>query len=393
MSKWQSIVVPVVLVSLVGGMTWFVLAPTPLPSMEMVRPAVEDALSEVINRRAAEIAAEGEVPYAEGGVINILTLGLDSRKEGAEQHCDAIHLVTLNTNDWTILITSVPRGTYSPLPPGREYLSTDYYLANACGFGGLDYGVKQIERVLGVKADYVVTVGFSQAQGIFRVLDLPATETLQWLRHRQSYQIGDPQRSQNQATFMKDIAVRLLSGEGISVPMMYILYSLTDSELDFATAKALYDGYLASGVTTEDISFAMKPYYQTEEIHFDPAHAEEQINGLITRIRGRVSRMDLSERPLEEIQADLVGYLEDGLKNEEAVKHVVAEQLWRQVEDGEMRDSLHYRYLAAYVELLLPESRQTAERLVTDYILEVEFFEQQEWVIQGRALLQHVLDS
>lgn len=391
LSTWKSIIAPAALVALVGGATWYVLAPLPVPSMEIARPAVDDALAGVLERRSQEIAAEGDLPFGEDGVINILTLGIDSRKEGAEKHCDAIHLVTLNTNDWTVLLTSVPRGTYSPLPPGRSYLETDYYLANACAFGGLDYGITQIERVLGVKADYVATVGFSQALGIFRALDMPTTETLQWLRHRQSYQIGDPQRSQNQATFMKDVALRLLEDEGISTPMLYLLYSLVDTDLDFAAAKALYKGYLAAGTTAEDITFAMKPYYKTEELHFDPTNADEQIEGLLSRIRGRVSKLDLSERPLEDIQRDLVGYLEEGLENDEAVRHVVTEQVWRQVENDSLRESFHYRYLAAYVRMLLPDSRETAEQLVTDYILEMQFFDRKEWVLQGRALLEEVV--
>jgi hypothetical protein len=175
--------------------------------------------------------------------------------------------------------------------------------------------------------------------------------------------------------------------------MMYLLYSLVDTDLDFASAKALYSGYLAAGTEAGDITFAMKPYYKTEEIHFDPENADEQIEGLLSRIRGRVSRLDLSERPLEDIQHDLVGYLEEGLENDEAVRHVMTEQVWRQVEDDELRESLHYRYLAAYVRMLLPESKKTAEQLVTDYILEMQFFDRTEWVVQGRALLREVLDS
>ena len=88
-------------------------------------------------------------PFADDGIVKILLIGLDARIGEENGHCDAIQLITIDKNNTgNINITAVPRGTYSPLPIGKGTTSSDYYVSNACGFGGLEYGIKQIEKIL-----------------------------------------------------------------------------------------------------------------------------------------------------------------------------------------------------------------------------------------------------
>jgi anionic cell wall polymer biosynthesis LytR-Cps2A-Psr (LCP) family protein len=375
-----------------GGLLF--VKPAPTASLEAAEPPAWDAVGAVIEARRDEIDAESTIPFGSDSQINILALGLDSRKEGLERHCDAIHMVTLDLADWSMLITSVPRGTYSPLPPGREYKETDYYVSNACAFGGLDYGVGQIEKIVGVQADYVATVGFSQALGIFRALEMPTTETLQWLRHRQSYSIGDPQRSQNQAVFMKDVALRLLGEDGISTVLMHILYSLVDTDLDFKTAQALYTAYRASEIADRpnDIALTMRPYYETKEYHFDADNAEAQIDSLISTLEGRLSDEDLSLRSLEELQVELEAYMRESLASSDSVAHVYEEQLWRQLEDEEVREELHFRFMEKYLRELGDTDPDKAVEVVTDYVLEKQFYGLTEWEEKGRNLLATLVE-
>jgi anionic cell wall polymer biosynthesis LytR-Cps2A-Psr (LCP) family protein len=376
-----------------GGLLF--VQPAARVSLEAAEPPAWDAVNDVLAARQSEIDAESEIPFGTDTQINILALGLDSRKEGLERHCDAIHMVTLDLEDWSIRITSVPRGTYSSLPPGGSYKETDYYVSNACAFGGLDYGVSQIEKIVGVKADYVATVGFSQALGIFRVLELPTTETLQWLRHRQTYAIGDPQRSQNQAVFMKDVALRLLGGDGISTPVMHILYSLVDTDLDFKTAQALYTAYRASEIEDrpEDIRLAMRPHFDTRIYHFDPENADEQVGALVAALQGRLSSRDLTNKSVEELQAELETYLRESLASDETVVHVYEEQLWRQLEDEDDREELHFRFLEKYVKEIRDTDHDKAVELVTDYVLEKQYFELTSWEQKGRSLLASLLEE
>lgn len=332
-----------------------------------------------------------EIPFGENDEINILILGIDSRKEGNEEHCDAIHMVTVNTTDWTTKITSVPRGTYTYIPPGT-YEETDYYLANACAFAGLEYGIEQIERIVGVKHDYLVTVGFSQTYGILRALDLPTVESLQWLRHRRSYQIGDPQRSHNQAIFMKDLAVRFMD-EGLSLPVLYLLYSFVDTDMEFSTIRALHDGLVESGIAArpDDIALAMKPEFATVDMHLDLENPDVQIEALLARIRTVTSKEDLSDRTIEEFQADLVTYLDSVLGGGESLERAMEEQLWRQVVDDAQRERLHYAYIEAYARQLAETDKDAAIQLVADYILEKQTLGVLAWEQQGRAYLDQLL--
>jgi anionic cell wall polymer biosynthesis LytR-Cps2A-Psr (LCP) family protein len=388
-----SLVITALILLVVGAC--FFLRPQMVPELTAAQPAVQSLVDEMLAARKEEFLAQPDEVYGTDGEINILTLGIDSRKEGSEQHCDAIHLITLNVVDWTIKITSVPRGTYSSLPSGGNYEETDYYLANACAFGGLEYGTEQIRKVTGVKPDYIATVGFSQALGIFRTIGLPTTETLQWLRHRQGYAIGDPQRSQNQATFMKDTALQILSGNGISTPLLYILYTLVDTNLSFEQVHALYLAYLASdiGEYPERITFDMKPFYETKIYHFDSLNAEEQISSILATLEGKLSSEDLSYKTLDEIQNTLEEYLYDTLGNKEAIAHVYSEQLWRQVEDEAVREELHYRFLERYVREIKDTDHEAVVQAVTDYILEMQFFGLSDWEARGRTLMSTIVDE
>lgn len=360
----------------------------------VVSPSIDSVVDDVLAARTTAVVTEGAVPYGDNDVINVLVLGIDSRKEGEEQHCDAIHMMSVNVKTWDMTITSVPRGTTSPLPPGRTYVPSDYYLANACGYGGLDYGIAQIEKVLGVQHDYVVTVGFSQALGVFRALGLPTTGTLQWLRHRHSYAIGDPQRSHNQAVFIEDL-IRKYGTENGKVPatFLYVIYRFIDTDMDFGTAHALYNAYVASGKGSEEtgITQVMQPYYATVDYHLDLENADTQITELLDRIRGRVSTQDLSDRPLSEIQTELIVYLNDALQQPEEAQHVVDEETWRQVEDDATRETLQYGFTAWYVKALAASDRDAAVAYVSDYILEKQTFGPVEYEVQGRQLLADIV--
>jgi anionic cell wall polymer biosynthesis LytR-Cps2A-Psr (LCP) family protein len=358
-------------------------------TLEAAAPAVESVVDGILADRQAEINEDGEVPFGNRDEINILALGIDSRKEGEFAHCDSIHMITLHLKDWSIKITSVPRGTYSPLPPGRTYTENEYYLANACSYGGLDYGIKQIERVVGVKADYVAKVGFSQALGIFRALQLPTTDTLEWLRNRRTYQVGDPQRQHNQAIFMKDMTIKIMK-EPVPAPFLYLLYRFVDTDMDYKSVKAIYEAYYASGLgeRPEDITLDMKPYHPVSDIHYDPNNVDANVEDIVKFLTGKVSKEDLSGRSIEEIQDTLVEYLRDALADPGTIVHVYEQQMWRQIEDEDVREELQFRFLDKYVREIKEEEPEKAIQEVTDYILEKQYFGQTKWEEKGKHFLE-----
>lgn len=362
-------------------------------------PSIDAIVNDVIAARTASIVASGESVVAPSSdVINILVLGIDSRKEGTYAHCDAIHMVSVNVATWDVTITSVPRGTTSSLPPRTEgqppYAPSDYYLANACGFGGVDYGVAQIEKVLGIKHDYLVTIGFSQALGVFRALGLPTTDTLQWLRHRQSYAIGDPQRSHNQGVFMEDMVRKYASTNGkIPATFLYVLYKFIDTDMDFGTVHSLYNAYVESGKAdvAGSVTQAMLPYYATIDYHLDLENPDEQIAALLASVRGKLSPNDLSDRPLSDVQTELLVYLNDALQQPEEAQRVIDEETWRQVEDDVARETLQHAFTAWYATALSSSDHDAAVQYVTDYILEKQTLGSAEYEEKGRQLLATIV--
>jgi hypothetical protein len=354
-------------------------------------PSVDDVVDNVLAQRKADVEGEG-VSFGEADEINVLVIGLDARKDWDHPHCDAIHLFTLNVETWDIHITSVPRGTYAYIP--GSWLPSDYYVSNSCGIMGLEYGIAQMEKILGVKTDYYLTVNFNQVLGIVRLFDLPTTETLQWLRHRQGYAIGDPQRSHNQAVFMKDMIVGHLDRfrSDFAGPMTYVLYNLVDTDLDYALAKALLEGFLEAEIDARpnDITLSMRPHYDVVDYHFDTENPDQQLEQYYSYLRKVLPDDVFTDRSLEEIQAEIVAYLSERIASDESIEDVYQMQLWLQIEDDQTREELHYRILEQYAYEVAKQDIDRALAIVSDYILEKEALQQEDWEKQGRGLLDYL---
>lgn len=393
MRKYISIIILIILtIAVLAIVFWrFQLAYSRMLNYEI---PIEDILSDLAERRDSILNPDSEIDFADAKTINIIVLGLDGRKGQQNQHCDAIHMFQLNTENWSIDITSVPRGTYAHIP--RNLPEHEYYLANACAYEGLEYGITQIERIVGVKADYYLTVGFSEVYGILRTLQLPTTESLQWLRHRQSYAIGDPQRSRNQAVFMKDILISQLNRFRSDTfrPMLFVIFNMMNTDMDFATARALFSGYLNSQIDQrpEDIRLRMKPYHEVTNIHFDFENASEQIQTMLRRIAPYLSDQDLSGRPLSSYQKELIDFIKQQTENEEDIDGIINSRLWLQIEDDEEREFWHYTFIEAKFNYLVQKGKlQKAEILITEYIVEKELFEQWSYFEKGKELLRSVV--
>jgi anionic cell wall polymer biosynthesis LytR-Cps2A-Psr (LCP) family protein len=352
--------------------------------------SIEQVIDSVAQERI--LSSESEVSFGDVNQINILLIGLDGRIKDENPHCDAIHFLTLDIENWKITITSVPRGTYAYIP--QQLAPTEYYLANACSYEGLEYGIEQIEKVVGIRADYIITINFSQALGILRLFDFPTTETLEWLRHRQSYQIGDPQRSHNQGVFIKDMILNHLSKfrSDFSLPVQYLMYSFVDTDMDFAVATALLNGFLSSSIDSrpDDIVLQMRPYFETIDYHFDATKINDQIDAWEERLRPYLSTNDLTGVSNEEIQASIISYLQDVVMSKQDIERVVDEQLWLQVEDEQIREKLNYDLITTYVSGLYDTS--VIINLMSLYILEKETLGKDDWAQKGKEFLINVIE-
>ncbi len=333
-------------------------------------------------------------PFGEDKIARILFIGLDKRVGEKSGHCDMIQLITVDNKLGTVNITAVPRGTYSPLPAGKGATSSDYYVSNACGFGGLDYGIKQIEKILGVKADYLVVVGFSETIGILRNLKLPTTETIQWLRNRHGYAIGEPQRAHNHSTFIKQMMIRYAPTKTtpIDKALQYIVYKLVKTNLSFAQTQKIVEAISAIDVANhpEKISLSMRPLYPYKDISYDPEKINQNLEETLGPIKHFLSKEDYSEVTTATLQAKLLDTIEKNKTNPELVSWAYENNLWLQIEDQKQSLTIQYSLLASYLPSL---EKQKRESVLADYILEMENRNETVWEERGKQLLLQEIEK
>ncbi|PIZ95816.1 MAG: hypothetical protein COX81_00215 [Candidatus Magasanikbacteria bacterium CG_4_10_14_0_2_um_filter_37_12] len=354
------------------------------------------AIAEVLARRQQTEMGDDKVdPFGEDDVVRILLIGLDNRAEQEYGHCDAIQMIEINRAQKNVLITAVPRGTYSPLPVGFMTTSTDYYVSNSCALGGLEYGVANIEHILKKDADYIITVGFSEVYGILRASELPTTETLQWLRNRQGYTIGEPQRAHNHSTFLKQFLISFVANQefsSIDRAWHYILYKMVQTDLTFDQSekiiRELADMQLSEH--PENIQLTMKPVYKVTDILYDPKTIDEHLEATIGQIAKLLPEEDYTNLTNEEVQTKLVQTINDKKENPAFTKWAFENELWWQVEDGQKRDFIRWDFLTMYINDQPIEEQQA---ILADYILEMEHLGKEEWLEKGKNLLLQVIDK
>ena len=391
--KKKAIVISVVIASCLG--LWLlpkgILRYQANASARALLKTQNQAIENILDSRRIKNPEETTVdPFGEDGVVRILFIGLDSRVGQESGHCDAIQLISIDTNSTgTIAITAVPRGTYSPLPPGKGTTSTDYYVSNACGLGGLDYGINQIEKILGVKADYLVVVGFSETMGILRYLHLPTTETLQWLRNRHGYAIGEPQRAHNHSTFIKQMLINFVPTEKtkLDTGLQYVLYNLIKTDLSFAETQKILDAISNIDIANhpEKIQLSMRPLYSVQDISYDPENIAENLEKTLGPISHLLSKDDYSDVSEETLQANLLSIIEKNKDNPEFISWAYENNLWLQIEDDEQSLAVQFDLLTTYLDLL--PSNSECQPVLADYILEMENRGETVWQIKGKDLL------
>ncbi|NCO04670.1 MAG: LCP family protein [Candidatus Magasanikbacteria bacterium] len=356
--------------------------------------AQKDAIEAVLSTRVSSDDGQQEDIFAGKDTLNILLIGLDKRAGQEQGHCDAIQLLSIDKEHKSLTITAVPRGTYSPLPPGKGTTSSDYYVSNSCGLGGLEYGIEQIERILGQKEDHIVIVGFSEVLGLLRLADLPTTETLQWLRQRQGYAIGEPQRARNHSTFIKQMIQRFLPSDrsAVDTALMYIGYNTVHTDLSFAQVKQLVDTLIEMDVANNEdaITLAMKPAYDVQDIAYDENNINKQLGQTIGKISKWLSKEDYSNKTTEQIQQELLSIINEKEQDTEFIAWAYDNHIWLQVEDDQTRNNVQYDIMFAYANN--QESPEQKQQVLADYILEMKHLDLPEWENRATDELLKELD-
>ncbi len=363
--------------------------------------AHNEAVDRVLGVRRKRLEAEVENgsnsdPIGEDQVVRVLLIGLDKRVGQTSGHCDVIQMIEINTKKQEVTITAVPRGTYSPLPPGMGVTTSDYYVSNACGLAGIEYGINQIEKILGMKADYLVIVGFSETLGILRTLKLPTTETLQWLRQRHVYSIGEPQRAHNHSTFLKQMMIKYLSDTDISkidTALHYIVYKIVKTDLSFDEAEAIVQALVKIDISKhpERIRLSMRPAHSVADIPYVPEELTKYLEKTLNPIKNYLSKNDFSGSNTEEVQKGLLQLIDEKKNNKEFIVWAYENNLWLQIEDDPKRLEFEYECIEKYVSYL--DDVAEKKTLVSDYILEMEHQGEEKWKEKGKQLLAQILEK
>lgn len=354
--------------------------------------AQDAAIVSIIDaRRSMDISTvQVDDIFDEVGLMRILLIGLDKRTGQVEGHCDAIQLITIDKEKNLVDITAVPRGSYSTLPLGTAVTSSDYYVSNACALGGLEYGIEQIEKLLGQKADYIVVVGFSEILGILRTLRLPTTETLQWLRHRQGYSIGEPQRAHNHSTFIKQMMMRFIPADvgNVDTALHYIMYKIIQTDLTFEQTQHIVDvlSYMDLSNHPDRIRLSMRPYYAVQDIPYVEEQAGEYVQHMVEPIKQWITSHGYTGVTVEEAQQYILDQIEKQKDDPVFISWAYNNNLWFQIEDETTRLNVQYELIETYVDSL--SDRVDREKIIADYILEMEYYAAEEWVKKGKKLLQ-----
>jgi len=328
-------------------------------------------------------------PFGEDNILNVLIIGLDNRVGQINGHCDVIQYISLNKLTQTITITAVPRGTYSPLPIGKGTTSTDYYVSNACGLVGLEYGIEQIEKILGQKADYLVVVGFSETLGILRNLKLPTTATLQWLRQRHVYQIGEPQRAHNHSVFLKYLLTNFTPVENSKTNkvLQYLIYKTVNTNLSFADAEMIAKTVSDMNLLQhpEKIILKMRPEYVVQNIEYLPENLEQTLKPLPTSTISLLDTNDYSNLANAGTQTKLLEIINQKISDNNFIDWAFKNNLWLQIEDNGKRLETQYILLEKYLSTVT--NNEERKSIISDYILEMQEFYADEWLNKGEELL------
>ncbi|MEK7108163.1 MAG: hypothetical protein AAB898_00655, partial [Patescibacteria group bacterium] len=227
----------------------------------------------------------------------------------------------------------------------------EQYISNVCEYEGFDTFVDRVEDIARIKVDYTVRVGFSQAEGLLRALRFDPAATLQFLRHRKTYSLGDVQRSYNQSLFLEDVLRQhATTVANLPVTAQAALYHLVDTDIPYGVARSLVAWVSASPVRTEAgrMTHRTAPGWtpRAQEIRFDPEEASRQVEELYARLK----RYDPTFS-VRDVQPTLRRYINERLTMtyaaivngnlataREHIASVVGPQLWHQVEDKDARE-------------------------------------------------------
>ncbi|MBS4192604.1 LytR family transcriptional regulator [Bacillus sp. FJAT-49705] len=148
------------------------------------------------------------VNLAEKDPFSILLLGIDQR-DGDRGRPDSLMLLTVNPDDQSVKMVSIPRDTYTEIP-GK---GTKDKINHAYSYGGVDISIKAIENLLQIPIDYYVSVDMNGFKDIVDAVGgISVNNTLDFTYGGVHYPVGQLQLNGEEA--LKYARMRHLDPEG-----------------------------------------------------------------------------------------------------------------------------------------------------------------------------------
>lgn len=124
-----------------------------------------DEMHEPLDRPVSDMRV-GEVKLSEKDPFSVLLLGVDER-EGDRGRSDTMVVLTVNPEDETTKMVSIPRDTYTEII-GRGTMDK---INHAYAFGGIEMSMASVENLLDIPIDYVVQVNMEGFKDIVDAVD------------------------------------------------------------------------------------------------------------------------------------------------------------------------------------------------------------------------------
>lgn len=124
-----------------------------------------DEIHEPLDRPVSDMRV-GEVKLSDREPFSVLLLGVDER-EGDRGRSDTMVVLTVNPDQETTKMVSIPRDTYTEIV-GRGTMDK---INHAYAFGGIEMSMDSVENLLDIPIDYVVQVNMEGFKDIVDAVD------------------------------------------------------------------------------------------------------------------------------------------------------------------------------------------------------------------------------
>ena len=164
-------------------------------------------------------------------IINIFISGTDSKKEKitSKSRSDVNIILTINSKENKVLITSIPRDYYVELFSNKKDKLTH------CGVYGITVCTETLNKLLDIEINYFLKINMNAFTKVIDLLNgitlkdgtkLTSEEALKYVRERYSYKEGDRKRVENNQDILEEIIKSFIRNKSLLLNYKDILESL-----------------------------------------------------------------------------------------------------------------------------------------------------------------------